>query len=98
MNPHPSSPQLNSENLGHAIERAGGGGLFERVSLFIFLVKFYDNFLPAQSNACKTTMYSNNFYTTLNVLRRSTIYFSTIQLNMFYDVRDLYEASCFFQK
>ncbi len=45
-----------------------------------FLRKLYDNFPPAQQNVCKTTMYSNNFNTTLNVLRCSTIYFLTIQL------------------
>ena len=29
------------------------------------LLKLYDNFLPAQSNVFKTTMYSNNLNTTL---------------------------------
>ncbi len=59
----------------------GEGGFLER-GLIYFLRKLYDNFLPAQRNVCKTAMYSNNFNTTLNVLRWSTIYFSTIQLYM----------------
>ncbi len=50
----------------------GGGGV-------IYLLRKLYNFPPTQRNVCKTTMYSNNFTTTLNVLRCSTIYFSTIQ-------------------
>ncbi len=42
------------------------GGLFERGLIYYVF--------------SKTTMYSLNFNTTLNVLRSSTIYFSTIQL------------------
>ena len=38
--------------------RGGGGGVG---GLIYFFVKLYDNFLPAQSNVCKTTTYSNNF-------------------------------------
>ncbi len=34
--------------------------------LIYFLVKLYDNFLPAQRNVCRA-MYSNNFNTALNV-------------------------------
>ncbi len=45
-----------------------------RGGLIYFLRKLYDNFPPAQRNVCKTTMYSNNFNTTLNVLRCLTIY------------------------
>ncbi len=59
-----------------------GGGLFER-GLIYFLRKLYNNFPPAQRNVCKKTMYSNNFNTTLNVLRCLTIYFSTIQLYIY---------------
>ncbi len=58
----------------------GEGGAYLRGGLVYFLRKLYDNFPPTQRNVCKTTMYSNNFNTTLNVLRCSTINFSTIQL------------------
>ncbi len=58
----------------------GGGAYWRGGGLIYFLRKLYDNFSPAKRNVCKTTMYSNNFNTTLNVLRCSTIYFSTIQL------------------
>ena len=51
-----------------------------RGGLIYFLRKLYDNFPPTQRNVCKTTMYSNNFNTTPNVLRCSIINFSTIQL------------------
>ncbi len=46
----------------------GGGGILER-GAYLFLLQLHNNFPPAQSNVCKTTMYSNNFNTTLNVLR-----------------------------
>ncbi len=69
--------------------RRGGGGLF-----IYCLVKLYD-FLPAQRNVCKTTMYFNNFNTTLNVvaLKCSTIYFSTIQLIYKYVLRMMFMTS-----
>ena len=57
-----------------------GGGLIGEGGLIHFLRKLYNNFPPAQRILCKTTMYSKNFNTTLNVLRCLTIYFSTIQL------------------
>ncbi len=60
--------------------KGGGGGVIGEGGLIYFLRKLYDNFPPAQTNVCKATMYSNNFNTTLNVLRCSTMYFSTIQL------------------
>ena len=52
------------------------GALLE-MGLSYLLLKLYNNFLSAQSNVCKTTMYSNNFNTTLNVLRCSTSHFSS---------------------
>ena len=62
----------------------GGGGLLEGGlnwgGLIYFLRKLCDNFPPTQRNVWKTTMYSNNFNTTLNLFRCSSINFSTIQL------------------
>ncbi len=40
----------------HSNSKGGGGG----VGNIIIFLKLYDNFLSAQSNMCKTTMYSNN--------------------------------------
>ena len=57
-----------------------GGGAYWRGGLIYFLRKLYGDVPPTQRNVCKTAKYSNNFNTTLNVLRCSTINFSTIQL------------------
>ena len=51
---------------GGLLER---GGAYLRGWVIYFLVKLYDNFLPAQSNVCKTTMHVfYQFNTTLNGL------------------------------
>ncbi len=68
--------------LRGVFERAGGylRGGYLRGELIYFLVKLIMSvIIPAQSNVCKTTMHSNNFNTTLNVLRCSTFFnYSTI--------------------
>ena len=56
----------------------GGGGLI------YFLRKLYDHFPPAQRNVCRTTMYSSNFNTTLNVFEMfNYIFFNYSTIYMF---------------
>ncbi len=82
--PLPRGGLLFQAILGRLIREGGGGG-----------EKLYDNFLTAQSNVCETTTHFNNFNTTLNVFKCSTIYFSTIQPYIFTMFMTLCEASCY---
>ncbi len=52
----------------------GWGAYWRGGDFFCFLRKLYANFPPAQRNVCKTTMYSNNFNTTIYFFNYSTKY------------------------
>ncbi len=61
-----SPPPAKVGGRGALFFQALLSGAYWRGELMYFLIKLCGYFLPARSNVRKTTMYSNNFNTTIN--------------------------------